>query len=75
LVRERHWLGLSEAVHKSTGKPAARLNLADRGVLRAGNIADLVIFDAEQISSPATYDEPNVDPRGILYVIKNGAVA
>ena len=44
-------------------------------MLRAGNIADLVIFDAEQISSPATYDEPNVDPRGILYVIKNGAVA
>jgi dihydroorotase/N-acyl-D-amino-acid deacylase len=75
LVRERQWLSLSEAVHKSTGKPAARLNLWNRGVLRAGNVADLVVFDAEQISSPATYDEPNADPRGILHVIKNGALA
>jgi len=75
LVRERRWLSLSDAVHKSTGKPAARLNLADRGILRAGNVADLVVFDAEQISSPATYDEPNVEPRGILHVIKNGAFA
>lgn len=75
LVRERNWLPLSEAVHKSTGKPAARLNLSDRGVLRAGNIADLVVFDPAQISSPATYDTPDADPRGILYVIKNGFVA
>ena len=75
LVRERKWLSLAEAVHKSTGKPAARLNLADRGILRPGNIADLVVFNPDQISSAATYDEPNMDPRGILHVIKNGAVA
>jgi dihydroorotase/N-acyl-D-amino-acid deacylase len=75
LVRERKWLSLSEAVHKSTGKPAGRLNLSNRGVLRVGNVADLVVFDADEISSPATYDEPNADPRGIAYVIKNGAVA
>jgi N-acyl-D-amino-acid deacylase len=75
LVRERKWLPLSEAVHKSTGKPAGRLNLADRGVLKTGNIADVVVFDPERISSPATYDAPNVDPRGIVHVIKNGAAA
>ncbi len=75
LVRERRWLSLSDAVHKSTGKPAARLNLADRGLLRPGNVADLVVFDADEISSPATYDEPNREPRGILRVIKNGAFA
>jgi dihydroorotase/N-acyl-D-amino-acid deacylase len=75
LVREQGWLSLGDAIHKSTGKPAARLNLADRGVLRAGNVADLVIFDPDQISSPATYEEPNQEPRGILHVIKNGAVA
>jgi len=75
LVRERGWLSLSEAVHKSTGKPAARLNLTNRGVLRAGNIADLVIFDPEKISSPATYEVPNMEPRGIVHVIKNGVVA
>jgi N-acyl-D-amino-acid deacylase len=51
------------------------LNLSNRGVLRVGNVADLVVFDADEISSPATYDEPNADPRGIAYVIKNGAVA
>jgi len=72
LVRERRWLGLSEAIHKSTGKPAARLNLADRGVLKPGNVADVVLFDPARISSPATYDEPNVDPQGIVHVIKNG---
>jgi dihydroorotase/N-acyl-D-amino-acid deacylase len=74
LVRERRWLSLSEAVHKSTAKPAARLQLADRGVLRAGNVADLVVFDAGQIASPATYEEPNVEPLGILHVIKNGVI-
>jgi N-acyl-D-amino-acid deacylase len=75
LVRERRWLSLNEAVHKSTGKPAARLNLPNRGMLRPGNVADLVVFDADEISSPATYDEPNREPRGILHVIKNGALA
>jgi N-acyl-D-amino-acid deacylase len=75
LVRERGWLSLSEAVHKSTGKPAARLNLADRGVLKPGNVADVVVFDAAEIASPATYETPNLAPRGIVHVIKNGAVA
>ena len=72
LVRERGWLSLSEAIHKSTGKPAARLNLTTRGILRAGNVADLVVFDPVGITSPATYDEPAVAPLGIAYVIKNG---
>ncbi len=72
LVRERQWLSLSEAVHKSTGKPAARLNLSDRGVLRAGNVADIVVFDPAQINSPATYDEPKRDPQGIVHIFKNG---
>jgi dihydroorotase/N-acyl-D-amino-acid deacylase len=75
LVRERGWLPLHEAVYKSTGKPAKRLNLSDRGVLRPGNRADLVVFDAEQIASPATYEDPNQAPRGIVHVIKNGSIA
>jgi dihydroorotase/N-acyl-D-amino-acid deacylase len=73
LVRERRWLSLREAVHKSTGKPAARLNLLDRGLLRPGRRADLVIFDPAQIASPATYDEPDREPRGIVHVIASGA--
>jgi dihydroorotase/N-acyl-D-amino-acid deacylase len=75
LVRERNWLSLSEAVHKSTGKPADRLNLSDRGVLRAGAVADLVVFGADEIGTSASYEQPDQDPRGIAYVIKNGAVA
>jgi dihydroorotase/N-acyl-D-amino-acid deacylase len=74
LVREQGWLSLTAAIHKSTGKPAARLNLQDRGILRAGNVADLVVFDAAKISSPASYDDPNREPQGISHVIKNGAV-
>ncbi len=75
LVRERNWLSLTEAVHKSTGKPAGWLSLADRGVLRAGAVADLVVFGADEIGTSASYEQPNQDPRGIAYVIKNGAVA
>ncbi len=74
LVREYGWLSLPQAIHKSTGKPAARLNLSGRGFLRPGYAADVVVFDPAQIASPATYDSPAADPHGILYVIKNGQI-
>jgi N-acyl-D-amino-acid deacylase len=50
------------------------LNLIDRGLLRPGYTADLVIFDPEQIASRSTYDSPAADPQGIRYVMKNGAI-
>jgi N-acyl-D-amino-acid deacylase len=74
LVREHAWLTLAEAIHKSTAKPAARLNLSDRGLLRPGYIADLVVFDPARIASRSTYDSPAADPEGIRYVIKNGEI-
>jgi len=72
IVRERHWMNLSEAIHKITAKPAARLVLRDRGLLREGYKADVTIFDPDKISSRATYESPSIAPQGIVRVIKNG---
>ncbi len=74
LVRDHRWLGLAEAIHKISGKPAARLNLKDRGVLKPGYKADLTIFDPAAIESHATYEDPAQAPTGIRAVIKNGRV-
>ncbi|MEO6912145.1 MAG: D-aminoacylase [Edaphobacter sp.] len=70
--REKGWLSLSEAVHKITGKPAARYALKDRGVLAPGYFADLVLFRADAIDSPATYESPELAPLGIHSVYRNG---
>jgi dihydroorotase/N-acyl-D-amino-acid deacylase len=74
LVRDRAWLSLPAAVHKSTGKPAARLNLKDQGLLQTGYKADITIFDPAQITSRSTYESPAVEPKGIIAVIKDGRV-
>jgi N-acyl-D-aspartate/D-glutamate deacylase len=74
LVRERKWLDLPTAIHKSTGKAAGRLGLADRGLLQPGYLADIAIFDANQITSAATYQQPSQDPLGVKFVIKRGEV-
>jgi N-acyl-D-amino-acid deacylase len=71
-VREDHWLGLEEAIRKMTGAPAARLGLADRGLLADGYLADVVVFDPATVRSNATYDEPRRFPTGIEHVLVNG---
>ncbi len=71
-VRERQLLGLEEAVRKMTSAPAARLGLPDRGLLRDGFAADIVVFDPATVRSNATYDEPRRFPDGIEHVIVNG---
>ncbi len=73
--REKHWLSLAEAVHKITGKPAARYALRDRGILAPGYFADIVAFRADAIDSPATYDSPKQAPLGIHSVYRNGESA
>jgi N-acyl-D-amino-acid deacylase len=73
-VREERLLGLEAAVHRMTGAPAARLGLRDRGLLADGFAADLVLFDAVTVRTPATYDEPRRYPEGIPFVIVNGQV-
>jgi len=71
-VREEALLSLEEAVRSMTSAPAARLGLADRGLIRDGNAADVVIFDPERVRSNATYDEPRRFPDGIEWVIVAG---
>ncbi len=71
-VREERLTSLEEAVRKMTSAPASRLGLVDRGLLRDGLVADLVVFDPATIRSLATYDEPRRFPIGIAYVAVNG---
>ena len=73
-VREEALLSLEEAVRCMTSAPAARLGLRDRGVVRDGHAADLVVFDADRVRSNATYDEPRRYPDGIEWVVVAGEV-
>lgn len=73
-VREEALLSLEEAVRSMTSGPAARLGLRDRGVIRDGLAADLVVLDPERVRSNATYDEPRRFPDGIEWVVVNGEV-
>jgi N-acyl-D-amino-acid deacylase len=74
-VREQGVLSIETAVAKLTSVPAGRLGLHDRGVVREGAFADLVIFDPSSIADRATYAAPATYPVGIDAVIVNGAVA
>jgi len=71
-VREEHKLRLEEAIRKFAALPAAKLGLADRGVLKAGMWADLVVFDPDTIRDLATFESPNQLSAGIDYVLVNG---
>ncbi len=74
-VRERGALSLETAVAKLTSVPAGRLGLRDRGVIREGALADLVVFDPATIEDAATYAEPTRHPLGIDHVVVNGRLA
>ena len=63
---------LEQAIHKMTGMPASRFGLADRGVLAAGNFADIVVFDPHTIADRATYERPQTPADGIEHVFVNG---
>ena len=73
-VRDEALLSLEEAVRKMTSAPAARLGLRDRGVIREGAVADLVVFDPATVRSTATYDEPRSYPIGIEHVVVAGTL-
>jgi N-acyl-D-amino-acid deacylase len=73
-VRDEALLSLEEAVRKMTSAAAERLGLRDRGLVRDGLVADLVVFDPARVRSNATYDEPRRYPDGIEFVIVNGTV-
>lgn len=70
--RELGILGLAEAIRKMTSAPANRLGLGDRGLLRPGVKADIVVFDPKTIIDTSTYDDPRQYPKGIHHVFVNG---
>ncbi len=71
-VREEALVSLEEAVRSMTSAPAARLGLADRGLVRDGYAADLVIFDPDRVRATSTYEEPCSYPEGIEHVVVGG---
>jgi dihydroorotase/N-acyl-D-amino-acid deacylase len=71
-VREEHRLSLEDAIRKFSALPASRLRLADRGTLKEGLWADIVIFDPDTVTDLATFDEPNQLSVGMQWVLVNG---
>ena len=74
-VRARGVLSLEQAIYKMTGQSAQRLGLQGRGVIKAGNYADLVIFDEQSITDHATFLEPHQYSTGVKYLLINGQLA
>jgi N-acyl-D-amino-acid deacylase len=74
-VRELGVLSLEECVAHLTGRPAARLRLPDRGLVREGYRADLVLFDPRTVAAGATFDAPRTPPAGIPHVLVDGRFA
>lgn len=72
LVREQHWLSLPAAIRRMTSLPAARLGLADRGTIRVGAKADLVLFDPATIADRSTFESPRELAEGVRAVWVNG---
>ncbi|NOT26125.1 MAG: D-aminoacylase [Acidobacteria bacterium] len=71
-VREKHVLTLEDAVRKMSGFPAQRMGLTDRGILRPGMKADVVVFNPATIIDKATFEKPHQYAEGVLDVIVNG---
>ena len=71
-VREEHTLTLEDAIRKFTALPAQRMRFADRGVLKQGMWADVVVFDPDSIRDVATFEQPNQLSVGMRFVLVNG---
>jgi N-acyl-D-amino-acid deacylase len=71
-ARDERLFSLEEAIHRMTGLPARKFRLTDRGVIRAGTYADLVVFDPSTVADVGTYQDPRRYPPGIDYVVVNG---
>jgi dihydroorotase/N-acyl-D-amino-acid deacylase len=71
-VLEEHKLGLEDAIRKFSALPAQKMRLSDRGVLKQGMWADIVVFDPAELRDLATFDNPNQLSVGMRYVLING---
>ena len=75
MVREQRFLSIGEAVRKITSLPARILRIRDRGVLKEGYWADIVLLDWEKLTSHDDFEAPQQSPEGIRCVIVNGSIA
>ena len=73
-VRERHVIGLEDAVRRMTSLPAQKFGFKNRGLLREGMAADIIIFDPETVKDQSTYEKPHAFATGIRYVLVNGKI-
>jgi N-acyl-D-amino-acid deacylase len=73
-VRARHVISLEEAIRKMTSLPAAHFKFTNRGLVKIGYAADLVVFDPATVADTATFAAPHAYATGILYVLVNGVV-
>jgi N-acyl-D-amino-acid deacylase len=71
-VRNKRVIGLEDAIRKMTSLPAQTFRLRDRGLLREGYWADIVIFDPDKVSDKATFQKPHQYSEGFGYVLVNG---
>jgi dihydroorotase/N-acyl-D-amino-acid deacylase len=71
-VREEKRLSLEDAIRKFTSLPAQRMRLSDRGVLKSGMWADIVVFDPDSVRDRATFEKPNQLSEGMRWVLVNG---
>lgn len=75
VVREKKWIDLSTAIKKMTHDPCEMAGIKDRGIIREGAFADLVLFNPNEVKDTATYEHPQQYPEGITMVVVNGKVA
>ncbi len=71
-VREKRLIGLEDAIRKMTSLPAQTFRLWDRGLIRVGMAADLVVFDPERVADRSTFESPHQYAEGFAYVLVNG---
>jgi N-acyl-D-amino-acid deacylase len=71
-VRDEHWMTLPDAIRRMTSLPASRLGLKDRGIIRVGMKADLVLFDPATVRDMSTFEQPRLRAQGIQAVFVNG---
>ena len=72
-MRERKVISLEDAIRKMTTLPARTFSLKDRGEIRPGNWADLVLFDPDKVTDKATFEAPHQYSQGFDYVFVNGS--
>ena len=73
-VRDQQVIDMPTAIHKMTGKPASMLGINDRGLIREGYAADIVVFDPAKVIDKADYSDPIQFPEGIEHVLVNGKI-